>query len=208
MILIAITGSQLFAHAVLLILVGMLLSAVVFIPLSAFRYFLMGSKDNQSLKFGFHSIVMIYVTALIGYTFFPIPKITPYWCSRRPAHRVVLDPTLPFRSIRQQVMQGENWLQILFSHSATGLWLNVLLFVPMGFILVWHYRLSIRAALALGFISSLFIEVAQFSANFGLVECQYRISDINDLLMNTLGAFLGAFLAQSIRALVKGGDGR
>ena len=63
--------------------------------------------------------------------------------------------------------------------------LNILLFVPLGFILplLWKEFRSRRAMCLTGFLLSLGIELAQL--------LNYRVSDVDDLIMNTLGAFLG-----------------
>lgn len=63
--------------------------------------------------------------------------------------------------------------------------LNVLLFVPLGFLspLLWKEFCTKRAMLWLGIGSSLFIEFIQI---FTL-----RLTDIDDIIMNTAGALLG-----------------
>lgn len=63
--------------------------------------------------------------------------------------------------------------------------LNVLLFVPLGFILplLWKEFRSRRVLCFTGFLLSLGIELAQLLNS--------RISDVDDLIMNTLGAWLG-----------------
>lgn len=63
--------------------------------------------------------------------------------------------------------------------------LNILLFVPLGFILplLWKEFRSRRTMCFTGFLLSLGIELAQL--------LNYRISDVDDLIMNTLGAWLG-----------------
>ena len=64
-------------------------------------------------------------------------------------------------------------------------WTNIVMFMPLGFLLpyIWeNYRSPLKTTLA-GFFLSLSIEFAQLATN--------RISDIDDLLMNTLGALSG-----------------
>ena len=63
--------------------------------------------------------------------------------------------------------------------------LNILLFIPLGFILplLWKEFRSRRTICLTGFLLSLGIELAQL--------LNYRISDVDDLIMNTLGSFLG-----------------
>lgn len=63
--------------------------------------------------------------------------------------------------------------------------LNILLFVPLGFLLplLWKEFRSWRSMCLTGFLLSLGIELAQL--------LNYRISDVDDLIMNTTGAWLG-----------------
>jgi glycopeptide antibiotics resistance protein len=62
---------------------------------------------------------------------------------------------------------------------------NIIMFMPIGFFppLLWRKKNHLLRAIACGFFSSLFIELVQLSLN--------RDTDIDDLLLNTLGAFLG-----------------
>jgi glycopeptide antibiotics resistance protein len=64
---------------------------------------------------------------------------------------------------------------------------NVAMFVPIGFLLVTALRDSVRRAVVGGLLLSATIEC-----------CQYRIgraADVDDVLLNTAGALLGALVA-------------
>lgn len=65
---------------------------------------------------------------------------------------------------------------------------NILLFVPFGFLLplLWERYCPVWKTIFCGFLFSLAIELSQLF--------NFRISDIDDLLMNTLGAFAGWLL--------------
>ena len=63
--------------------------------------------------------------------------------------------------------------------------MNVIMLMPLGFLLpyIWkNFRNPLKVALT-GFLFSVFIEFSQLPTN--------RLSDIDDLIMNTLGAILG-----------------
>ncbi|MFR2922741.1 MAG: VanZ family protein [Blautia massiliensis (ex Durand et al. 2017)] len=63
--------------------------------------------------------------------------------------------------------------------------MNVIMLMPLGFLLpyIWkNFRNPLKVALT-GFLFSVFIEFSQLPTN--------RLSDIDDLIMNTLGAVLG-----------------
>lgn len=63
--------------------------------------------------------------------------------------------------------------------------LNVILFMPMGFLLpvIWHEYRSAKKTVLTGFAVSFFIEVSQIFT--------FRLTDIDDLITNTLGTFSG-----------------
>ena len=73
--------------------------------------------------------------------------------------------------------------------------LNVLMFVPLGLLLpaVWPYYRSWRRMILTGFSFSLSIELLQLFS--------WRLTDIDDLLTNTLGAVLGYGLFRLIYLL-------
>lgn len=68
--------------------------------------------------------------------------------------------------------------------------LNVFLFLPMGFLLTRFCRDCRRLpkAVLAGFCLSLFIELSQMFC--------LRLTDVNDLITNTFGTFLGALIAK------------
>ncbi len=63
--------------------------------------------------------------------------------------------------------------------------LNVLMFMPLGFLLplIWEEYRTMRRVTTLALAMSLTIELCQLG--------NARVSDVDDLLMNALGAFLG-----------------
>lgn len=68
--------------------------------------------------------------------------------------------------------------------------LNILLFVPLGFIVptVWREYRSLKAAVWMGSSLSLFIELLQIFT--------FRLTDIDDLITNTAGCVLGFYMAK------------
>ena len=77
--------------------------------------------------------------------------------------------------------------------------LNVALFLPLGFLLplLWTHFRAIKNTVRFGFGLSLTIELLQILVG--------RATDINDLITNTLGAFLGFLLAKPLLKSIPGG---
>ena len=83
-------------------------------------------------------------------------------------------------------MKNQAFLQVV---------LNVVLFLPFGVFVRLITHRGVVVATVLGFAVSLLIEVTQLTGVWGVYPCAYRLFDVDDLLTNTLGAFLGAVLS-------------
>ena len=63
---------------------------------------------------------------------------------------------------------------------------NIILFIPFGFIIPTLWNVSNKKVITIGFCSSLFIEVCQLFLTRG--------TDVDDLILNTIGVCLGLLL--------------
>lgn len=72
--------------------------------------------------------------------------------------------------------------------SPAGYFLNLVLFMPLGFLLLWIWpdRRKRGPVPAAGFCLSLLVETSQL--------LNYRVTDVDDLILNTAGTLLGAAL--------------
>lgn len=68
---------------------------------------------------------------------------------------------------------------------------NILIFVPIGYVFAVRSK-SIVQSILFVFLISLAIELVQLSKLFGFASCNYRVFDVNDLILNTLGGCIGA----------------
>jgi len=93
----------------------------------------------------------------------------------------------PFREILR-VNQGGPWLRFVF-------WGNIIMFAPIGFCLplLWRHRRWYHAA-ALGLVLSTGIEFIQVFSG--------RVSDIDDVMLNTLGTIFGFLLFYIVSKVV------
>lgn len=72
---------------------------------------------------------------------------------------------------------------------------NIILFIPLGFLcpILWENKRSIRQVALVGFLFSLTIEISQIFS--------MRVTDVDDLLMNTIGAVIGGLIFRGIEKL-------
>ena len=102
---------------------------------------------------------------------------------------------VPFQTLREQfALVRQNGL---FSFEGLNLAANLFIFLPLPLLLRWNFK-KIRwwQSLLVVFCSSLLIELIQYPL--------HRSSDVDDVLVNTLGGLLGcALCAVAVRAVQK-----
>lgn len=99
---------------------------------------------------------------------------------------------IPFRFFR--ILAGYGWkFNSYFLINILG---NIAVFVPAGFAYLLVHRSGLGRAVLFGGGLSLFIELAQIFLP--------RTTDIDDLILNTLGALLGALAAAGVLRLSSG----
>lgn len=68
---------------------------------------------------------------------------------------------------------------------------NVLLTLPLGIYLRYYFGRGLIATILISFVASIFFELTQFSGLYGIYNAPYRVLDIDDLILNTLGGTIG-----------------
>ena len=72
---------------------------------------------------------------------------------------------------------------------------NILLLTPLGIYLRYYFRKSYRKTILIGFLVSLFFELTQITGLYGIYNAPYRLFDVDDLILNTTGCFIGYIAA-------------
>ncbi|PPG27128.1 VanZ family protein [Pseudoclavibacter sp. RFBB5] len=168
---------------VLALTAGLLLNFLVLVPLIVASYRRSGGFSRTRFL-GWVAAGFFFV-AIWAYTLFPLPD-GAYTC-RSPIWN-------PLDSVTDVIrLQGES-SSLLTNRAFLQLALNVVLFVPLGFLARALLGLGILASTAVGFAVSLLVEVTQLTGVFGAFPCAYRFFDTGDLVTNTTGALLGAIV--------------
>jgi len=137
----------------------------------------------------------LVVAALVAYLFVLL-AITLAYQSPRPftvEERLMLTP---FRSIARDVRQGGDAFQI----NIVG---NVVVFTPLGaaFVALGGRRARLRRAALAGFLLSASIEALQF-------QTARRFTDVDDVILNTMGTIVGFLAADALRRVLGAWSGR
>lgn len=73
---------------------------------------------------------------------------------------------------------------------------NFIFFIPFGMYLRYYFKNNLKSTILLSFGLSLFFELTQLSGLYGIYPRGYRLFDVDDLMINTLGGVFGYFLVK------------
>ena len=153
---------------ILLNLLDKFCGAIVSVPLVLVFAFLF-DRERAKRRWGWMALLTLYLNAM--YIVIGVPGI----------QYIRWDPTLnliPFQDFS--------------SSNITGMALNAVMFAPLGFLLPLIFERYRRwgRTLAAGFLTSLTVELIQLFT--------FRATDVDDLIMNTLGTLVGFLIAKLI----------
>lgn len=104
-----------------------------------------------------------------------------------------------FDFIRETSFQPSNirsFLPALFEPVFIQPLFNIALTIPFGVYLAYYFKQNVKKVLLFSFLLSLFFELTQLSALYGIYPRPYRLFDVDDLMLNTLGGLVGYALFQ------------
>jgi len=180
-------------NALAALILGSVVAVLLFIPVAAVQY-----RRDGRLGPGDLAVLVgaaVYGVSLWTYTLLPLPDVGDYACQRAQTRLMAFADDIR-RAAQQSGYAGLGTpSELLRNRAFLQVVLNVVLFLPFGpFVRLITHR-GVVVATGLGLAASLLIEVTQLTGVWGVYPCAYRLFDVDDLLTNTLGAFLGAVLS-------------
>jgi glycopeptide antibiotics resistance protein len=168
--------------------------ALTYVVLLSF-YFLWKRKRKNIKLLIFWAISIIYFLMVMSITFIPITIST----DKATLDAVVNHPygnLIPFASISSQI-----WASNLTHSSSAFIQIsgNILLLAPLIVIIdvMTDYKFSMRKLLLIGFLTSVLIELTQLIIDL-LTHFPNKVSDIDDVILNTFGVFLSTLFCHFV----------
>lgn len=97
-------------------------------------------------------------------------------------------------------------LKCLKSSTVYTVLFNLILTLPFGIYLKYLFHKKWYQAIIYSFILSLFYELTQLSSLYGIYPRPYRLFDVDDLIINTTGGFIGFILAPLVTLVLPSTD--
>lgn len=137
--------------------------------------------------------VILYLFGLFSYTMLPLPPTRGDFCGLPGFGGVQKIPFAFLPQLKDALLASPR--AVLHDALLRQVVLNVVLFLPLGVLAVRWARVGFLGAVLLGALASVLVETTQYTGVFGIYECAYRVTDVDDVIANTAGAAAGALLA-------------
>jgi glycopeptide antibiotics resistance protein len=137
--------------------------------------------------------MIFYFVCLFSLVFFPLPSTEQITSLK--SHSIQL---IPFRFIADilretpfVISNPHTYLPSLFHRAVLQVLFNVLMMLPFGMLLRYYFGFNQGKIILFTFLLSLFIEIGQLTGLFFIYPGSYRLCDVDDLIANTMGGYLG-----------------
>lgn len=152
---------------------------LLFLPSLLGTMLLKGGRFNIA-KYVLNTLFFGYMCCVFALVFLPLPAAG----TQLSGHQIQL---IPGYSVYDAIKNpsASAVAQILF---------NIVMTMPFGAYLKYYWKMDMKKIAAFSFALTLFIEVGQLTGLFFLYSGSYRLCDVDDLICNTLGGVLGAWI--------------
>lgn len=180
--------------------------AIFTLPYIAYNYHKYGSI--LSLKVLIVYSFIFYLLCMYCLVILPLPS--PEKAATLHSHKMQLEPFLFVKDIvkKAHVITGEpgTWLTVVLNKAFLVNILNLFLAVPFGMYLRYYFKKSFSQTFILSFLLSLFFEITQLTGLYFIYSGSYRLFDVDDLIVNTLGGILGYALVRPLMIILPSRD--
>lgn len=147
------------------------------------------SKKERKLRYCIFTLFLLYIIILLRITLFKQASMYNLFAAIGASERTI--SFIPFKSIFDMISTDISLIRIL--ENVLG---NIIIFIPFGLLLPIILKKKNKNIVLSGVILSALIEILQFI--FGLGS-----TDIDDLLLNTIGVIIGYLLCITIKNKAK-----
>lgn len=136
---------------------------------------------------------ILYLTCIYFLVILPLPSVesvnnlTTNWAQ-----------LTPFAFVKDFILESSfiwnhpsTYLKVLKEPYFYQVFYNILLTIPFGIYLRYYFKCSFKKTLLFTFLLTLFFEGTQLSGLYGIYPRPYRLFDVDDLFLNTLGGIIG-----------------
>lgn len=143
---------------------------------------------------------LLYLITAYYLIILPLPKTQNVLSLQKPGTKHI--QLIPFdfisdilRETKVQLIKPSTYFHLFKERAFLQVVFNGILLSPLGVYLSYYFKKSIKNTILISFCVSLFFELTQLSGLYGFYNAPYRTFDVDDLMLNTLGGYLGYMIS-------------
>ena len=174
-------------------------TAILIFPLIAFLFtlpFILHQYHKYGAIHKFRTLIIysfiLYMITIYFLVILPLPSISDV---TKPDKIMNL---IPFSFVDDFINKSsfiindpKTYLQALTSSSFYVAAFNILMTIPFGMYLRYYFKNDLKKTVIFSFLFSLFLEITQLTGLYFIYPHPYRLFDVDDLMINTLGGIIG-----------------
>ena len=186
--------------------------AVIFFPLIALLItipFILYNYHKYGSIYYFRTFIVYFFILFLLIIYFlvilPLPDKDSISLERKPQ-------LIPFNFICDFITKsGFNLLDLSSYHAFKTSYFyvpvfNILMFIPLGMYLRYYFNYNLKKIIIFSFLLSLFFELTQLSGLYFIYPSNYRLFDVDDLMLNVSGSIVGYYLFNLLKNILPSKD--
>ena len=161
-------------------------------------------KKINFVKVGMQYGEILYILCLTALVFFPLPTLAQAATLSTHDYQIV-----PFHFVVDIIKESPlrlnqplTYVKAIGNRAVLQVIFNIIMTVPFGMFLTYHYGMDKKKVIFLSALLSLFIEITQLTGIYGIYNGSYRLCDVDDLMANTLGGYVGYCMIQKVSGIL------
>ncbi len=138
---------------------------------------------------------ILYLLILYFLIIYPLPNIDNIKYNKMMVRLIPLSFIKDFIRDNPLILNNPNtYIKALMDPSFYIVLFNILMMIPLGIYLRYYFNCNFKKTTMITFLISLFFELTQLSGLYFIYPYPYRVFDVDDLILNTLGGVIGYFI--------------
>lgn len=134
---------------------------------------------------------VLYLLVSYFLVILPLPTFEEVSTLKTPTYQII-----PFNFVKEIVENSHHYQNIFMMPTFYQTIYNLLLTLPFGIYMHYYFQNDFKKTVIFTFLLSLFFELTQLTGLYFIYPRSYRLFDIDDLIINTIGGILGYSLTK------------
>lgn len=170
-----------------------IISFIFTIPFVLYQYHKYGSVNKKRILIVYSFI--LYMITIYFLVILPLPKKEEVVNNTNMMNLKLFNFISDFiKETSLVINEPSTYLKALTEPCFYVVIFNILMTMPFGMYLRYYFKCNFVKTSILGFLLSLFFELTQLTGLYFIYPKPYRLFDVDDLFLNTLGTMLGYFI--------------